>query len=121
MPIIGQVRNVRFDNHGGGRSMTGPWIAELMNDTVGSVPIPIGYSCKSTSQGRAKVHAIARSSNGLKHICQRNREESGRCDIRDVVADMGEASLRSEGKFCRSCEQLMRASLGFQSRQLWVD
>ena len=50
--IISQVRNVRFDDHGRwNRSMTGPWIGELLNDGASSAAIPAGYSCKVTSPG----------------------------------------------------------------------
>ena len=117
--IIDQTRNVKSE-----RGMEVPWIDDVLHEDMPEAPIPTGFSCRVTHPSHVVVHATAAGKHGTGPLCRWKKGAAGQKTFKSctmTVSSLEEAATEFRGKFCTTCEPLLKASLRVQIRELWAD
>jgi len=89
----------------------------IIREPVIVLPVPTGFSCKTSGQSEVTVHATRTIEDGLEPICQWRRGAAGGQDFRTgtmTEKTIEEAANKFGGAFCVNCTHLMRASLALE-------
>ena len=113
--IINQTHNVIFDK--GEQRIQDAWFNSVLREKVANVEVPTGYSCWMANPDDLVVHATTMVNGGAEPICHWGKVATGKHDFEGeiiTVETIEQASNQFSGRFCVSCEDLLRASLRLQ-------
>ena len=116
--IIDQTRHVTFESES---HMLGPWIDTILREEVAEFIVPSGFCCW-LMESQIVVHATTVTGEGTRPICLGKISAAGKQQIAHhgvTVGSIEKAASEFGGKFCRSCECLMKASLQIQVEQFF--
>jgi len=98
------------------------WIDAVLSEEVAEVVAPAGYSCQTLEHNVRVVHATAVAEGSVEPICSWRRDTSPEQDFKHggfTVGSIEEAASQFGGKFCISCERMLKASLKIQVNQFF--
>jgi hypothetical protein len=115
--IISQSRNIREEP-----GMEGPWIDRVLLLRPAEAEAPTSFSCHDTTPDRVVVHATSSLTGRVQPICRGIRGPMSRKEFTDnvlIFKSVEEAFNDRGGRFCTTCETLLRASLRVEVNNLY--
>ena len=115
--IFDQIRNIKD-----GRHMVGPWIGQVLLSSPTEAEVPTSFACQAAKSDEVVVHATTSFNGGVQPICRGKEGATGKNELKSnihIFESVEEAFDECGGRFCKSCEPMLRASLRVKVNQCY--